>query len=92
MITKRRKITVEFKTKVVLDAVKERQTLVELSTKHGVTGSQISTWKNEFIKNASLAFGSKNSMISEEQLEKERLFSKIGQLQLEVDFLKKTFV
>jgi transposase len=86
---KRRKFTAEFKLKVVLEALKEKQSLAELSEKHNVAGSQISSWKTEVIKNAALLFGSPKVIVSDEDAEKERLFSKIGQLQLENDYLKK---
>lgn len=86
---KRRKITAEFKAQVVLEALKEKMTLAELSVKFNVAGSQISTWKGEFIKNASAVFGGISAQ-NEEEVEKQRLYSKIGQLQLENDFLKKT--
>lgn len=89
MKSKRRKITAEFKTQVVLEALKDRMTLTELSAKFDVAGSQISTWKTEFIKNASFVF-SGNLITNDEDTERERLFSKIGQLQLENDYLKKT--
>ncbi len=87
----RRKITAEFKSKVVLEALKENLTLAELSAKHGVAGTQISSWKTEFIKNASSVFGA-IKVVNEEETEKERLYAKIGQLQLENDFLKKTLL
>jgi transposase len=87
---KRRKFTPEFKTKVVLEALKEKHTLAELSEKHNVAGTQISTWKSEFINNASSIFGIVKSVQNEEETEKDRLYSKIGQLQMEIDFLKKT--
>jgi transposase-like protein len=85
---KRRKITAEFKTQVVLEALKDRMTLAEMSTKFNVAGSQISSWKTEFVKNASSVFGSNNVTNNEEEMEK--LYCKIGQLQLENDYLKKT--
>lgn len=86
---KRRKFSSEFKTQVVMEALKERQTSVELSAKFKVAGTQISTWKSEFIKNAPSVFGSP-VVVNEEEDEKERLYSKIGRLQLENEFLKKT--
>lgn len=86
---KRRKITSEFKAEIVIEALKERMTLADLASKYNVAGSQISTWKGEFIKNAALVFGD-NKTISEEEAEKQKMFIKIGQLQLENDFLKKT--
>jgi transposase len=84
---KRRKFSSEFKLKVVLDALKERQTLKKLSLKHGIAGTQISTWRSEFINNACQVFDTAVPIQNEEEQEKERLYSKIGQLQLENDFL-----
>ncbi|HMP31773.1 MAG TPA: transposase [Saprospiraceae bacterium] len=85
---KRRKITAEFKTQVVLEALKDRMTLAEMSTKFNVAGTQISSWKTEFVKNASTVFESNNVINNEQEMEK--LYCKIGQLQLENDYLKKT--
>lgn len=85
----RRKITAEFKLKIVLEALKENYTLTEMSKKYGVAGSQISTWKTEFLKNASSVFGIIRE-VNTEEAEKDKLYAKIGQLQLENDFLKKT--
>lgn len=87
----RRKFTPEFKAKVVIEALKERITLAELSEKHGIAGTQISTWKSEFLKNSSQLFGSTQTIPTEES-EKQKLYSKIGQLQMENDFLKKTLL
>ena len=87
----RRKITSEFKAKVVLEALKENQTLAELSAKYSVAGTQISTWKSEFVKNASTLFGAQK-IVNDEEAEKDKLYAKIGQLQLENDFLKKTLL
>jgi len=50
--------------------------------------AQISTWKREFIENSSKAFDSKTKT-EETDKEKSILYSKIGQLQVENDFLKK---
>ncbi len=85
----RRKLTAEFKLKVVLEALKERSTLAELSTKHQVAGTQISTWKNDFLSKANLIFDTKITAENEEALEKEKLYATIGRLQFENEFLKK---
>ena len=82
-------MTAEFKLKVVLEALKERSTLAELSIKHKVSGSQISTWKTEFLGKAGLVFDIKVVAENEDALEKERLYATIGKLQCENDFLKK---
>ena len=83
----RRKFSASFKAKVALDAIKEQMTLQELASKYEVHPTQIATWKREFLENASVAFESKTKSNQEDQ-EKEKLFSKIGQLQVENDFLR----
>ena len=86
----RRKFTSTFKTKVVLEALKERQTTNELAQKYDVSPQQISTWKREFINNAAQVFGSKKkSKKDAAQEEKESLLKVIGQQKVEIDFLKK---
>ena len=83
----RRKFSASFKTKVALEAIKERQTTQELAAKFEVHSTQITKWKREFLKNASAAFETK-SRTDNDDLEKEKLYGKIGQLQVENDFLK----
>ena len=49
--------TPEFKAKVALDAVREQQTVPELSKRYGGHANQTSKWKREFLGNAARAFG-----------------------------------
>jgi len=87
MRAKRRKLGADFKTKVVLESLKEQMTLQELASKYEVTTGQIQTWKQDFLSNASVVFEKK----SDKQVvksEENKLYKKIGQLQVEVDFLK----
>ena len=84
----KRKFTSSFKTKVVLEALKEHSTAREIAAKYEIHPNQLSIWKQEFIKNASKAFEGK-SIEEDVEKEKEKLYGKIGQLQVEVDFLKK---
>jgi len=87
MRAKRRKLGADFKTKVVLESLKEQMTLQELASKYEVTTGQIQTWKQDFLSNASVVFEKK----SDKQVvksEEDKLYKKIGQLQVEVDFLK----
>ncbi len=48
----RRKFSASFKTKVVLEALKERKTLSELAEQFNLHPHQISAWKKEFLNNA----------------------------------------
>ena len=85
---KRKKYTSGFKTKVVLEAMQERETIQELGRKYNLHPTQISTWKKQFLSNASSVFDKGNAKQDDEK-EKTELFKKVGQLQMEVDFLKK---
>lgn len=88
---KRRKFTSTFKVKVVLEALKERQTLAELSQKFEISPQQISTWKREFIAGAEEVFSyGKSSPKSEAEMERDTLLKTIGELKVANDFLAKT--
>lgn len=90
---KRRKLTASFKTKVVLEALKERQTLAEIAQKFEVSPQQISTWKRDFLDNAEKVFEGKRKSKKEEQDEKrDELLKVIGQQKVEIDFLKKALM
>lgn len=85
----RRKFTSKFKTKVVLSALKERESLSDLAQKYELHPQQISTWKREFLEGAEGIFAKgKLSKKSESEQEKDRLLKTIGQLKVENDFLK----
>jgi len=88
---KRRKFTAKFKTKVVLEALKESTTMNELAQKHSLSPQQISKWKNEFIQGAESIFSrEKVKQKSDEEKERDRLLRTVGELKMENDFLKKT--
>ena len=84
----RRKFTVAFKTKIVLEALKERSTLQELASKFELLPNQITLWKKEFLNNASAVF-EKESKIDDSEKEKDQLYGKIGRVEVENDFLRK---
>mgnify|MGYP006111548649 CR=1 FL=1 len=84
----RRKFSPSFKAKVAIEAIKEQSSLQELASKFELHPTQISSWKREFLDNASLAFGSKPEK-EDSDSQTEPLYNKIGQLQVENDFLKK---
>jgi transposase-like protein len=83
----RRKFSAEFKTKVVLEALKDQMTIQELSSKFEIHPNQISTWKSEFLNNASAVFEVKCSR-SREEVDTEKLYKIIGHQKVEIDFLK----
>ncbi len=88
MKKERRKFSPSFKAKLAIEAIKEASTLQELASKYSLHPTQITAWKREFLEKADLVFGSEKVTEKDESKEKE-LYSKIGELQIQVDFLKK---
>lgn len=87
---KRRKFTAKFKTKVVLEVLKERDTVKQICQKYELSPQVVNSWKRDFLDGASSVFSSpiKNKK-SESEEKEERLLKTIGQLKVENDFLKK---
>ena len=85
----RRKFTSKFKTKVVLEALKERDSLAVLSQKFGLLPQQITNWKREFLNGAEKVFeGKPKSKKSEAQEKQDALLKIIGEQKVDIDFLK----
>lgn len=88
-MSKRRKFSTTFKTKVVLEALSERYSIQELARKHQIHPTQISQWKSQFLENAESVFDKGSSKTSPAESEQEKLYKVIGQLKVENDFLKR---
>lgn len=89
MSTKRRKFSQEFKAKVVLESLKERESLESLAKKYELLPGQITTWKSQALKNFSNVFSKDSSQENDDGLDTQILYAQIGQLKVENDFLKK---
>jgi transposase-like protein len=90
---KRNQYTAEFKTKVVLEVLREEETVNEIGARYGINPVVISRWKVEFLERAHEVF-KKGPSAAEKDLEAEKsrtaqLERKVGQLTYEVDWLKK---
>ena len=88
MKTTRRKFTSVFKAQVAIEALKERETLAELSKRFDLHPNMISKWKQEFVDRSSEIFETEAPDVGFEE-ERQKLFAKIGQLEMERDWLKK---
>jgi len=86
----KRKFTSEFKAKVALEAIKGLRTVNELAQEFEVHPNQIGIWKKQLLGSASDVFSKGKDREAEKlQDERDRLYKKVGQLQVEVDWLKK---
>lgn len=87
----KRKFSSDFKLKVILEALTERESLSVLSQKYDLHPYQISIWKQDFLERAKQILESKKEDSVKEDQATDALFAKIGQLQMELDFLKKSY-
>ena len=68
-MNKRKHYTSGFKTKVVLEALQERETIQEVGRKYGLHPNQIFTWKSQFLSSASIVYviGTKKNDVEKEE-------------------------
>ena len=86
----RKKHSASLKAKVALEAASEKKTLAELASEYGVHPSQIIKWKKELLERAGEIFDKSASQNAKDLETREaELYRQIGQLKVEVDWLKK---
>lgn len=90
MSKKRRQHSAELKTRVALEAVKGIEPVHAIAAKYQVHPVQVSQWKKELLERLPEVFARKAPPDLTEAAELEaRLYQKIGQLEVELDWLKK---
>ena len=94
MSRSRRNFSAEFKTNLVLQLLKGEKELNVLAVENDIQPNLLRNWKKEFLANASLAFDNKREdnlreQLAEERKEKVEYAKKVGQLTMQVDWLKK---
>ena len=92
MNRKRKTYSADFKAKVVLEFLEGDKTLNEIASKYGILPRSLTSWKKQFLENASLAFD-KSKVVKEykekiDELEKQndKLAKKVGTLTIERDW------
>jgi len=91
MKAKRRRHEPEFKARVALEALKGIKTIQQIAKDFDIHPVQVSDWKKAMTDGATGIFGSGRGKAEEEDFDRQRdeLHAKIGQLTVEVDFLRK---
>jgi transposase-like protein len=87
---RRKQHTAELKAKVAIAAIKGQQTTAELASMYGVHATQIGVWKKQALGELAQVFSSRRSSTVREQEDlTATLYQQIGQLKVELDWLKK---
>ena len=75
---------------IILDSIKGQKTIAELAPKYGVHANHISIWNNQLLDVAPASFSNgKDKDPEKKEVERDHLYIKVGQLQIEIDWLKK---
>jgi len=87
---KRRVHSAEFKGKVGLEAVRGVKTINEIAQEYDVHPQLVTQWKKEILENAGALFDVKRGPKPvDESSPEDKLYSEIGKLKMQVDWLKK---
>ena len=90
MPTQRNHYPADFKARVALEALKGHKTVNQIASEYGVHPNQVSTWKKQLKQELPRVFSPRRArQAEEEEVLKARLYQQIGQLQVELDWLKK---
>lgn len=86
----RKRYNAAFKARVALEAVKGEKTIAQLSSEYGVHGNQIRQWRRQLLEELPHIFSDRRRKSEKEGEElTSELYKQIGQLKVELDWLKK---
>ena len=87
-------VSCKFKSDLVLELLKGEKDLNTLAVENNIQPNLLRNWKKEFLNNAAVVFDDKREenlkeKLAEERKEKAAYAKKVGQLTMQVDWLKK---
>ena len=89
-MVKRKSHSASLKARVALSAIKEEKTINELAAAYEVHPQQVKQWKKQLLEGSTELFSQKRSNLQKDQEElTSRPYQQIGQLQVELNWLKK---
>jgi len=90
MVNMRKRYDAKIRAKVALEAVKGEKTLAELSSEFGVHSNQIRKWRKQLLECLPDLFTDRRKKKDKDTEELiSELYRQIGQLKVELDWLKK---
>ena len=76
--------------KEVLEAIKNQRTMAEIASEYGVHTNQISKWKKHVLDELPGLFSNKREKTQQDNAAlQDELYRQIGQLKVELDWMKK---
>jgi len=94
-MSKKRIYSDDFKSKVILELLREEETVVEIASKHQVHATTIREWKREFLANMPLAINPEKGLekykeqVKSIRKENEDLYKEIGMISAQLSWAKK---
>ena len=90
----RRNFSSKFKSDLVLEVLKGEKDLNTIAVENNIQPNLLRNWRKEFLEKASVVFDDTREenlkqKLTEERKEKEAYAKKVGQLTMQVDWLKK---
>ena len=90
MRSMRKKIEPSLKAKVALEAIKGEKTVSEIANQFGINPNQVTRWRKKVLEALPGIFSGRRKKEDRETDElKAELYRQIGQLKVELDWLKK---
>ena len=90
MERKQTKRDAQLKLKVALEAIKGELSISQIASKYEIHPKQVTDWRDQLLQEGELVFTPKTSLRkTKTDHEKDDLIRKIGELTVEVDYLKK---
>ena len=88
---KRKTFSSQQKAKIALEALRGTKTINEIAQDFGVHPTQVGQWKRELQEHAAVLFDGKRGpkRVTDVAASADRLYSEIGRLKMELDWLKK---
>lgn len=87
---KRSRYSTELKAKVAVEAIRGQKTINQIASEYDVHPNQVGIWKKQVLQSLPEAFSNgKVRSKEDEQTKVDALYQQIGQLQVELTFLKK---
>ncbi len=88
----RKHYTTAFKAQVVLELLKEEQTINQVAAEHGVPPTQLRDWKKQVLEGRPNRFEASPEAVrwaAAQEREREELFAQIGRLTTQLAWLQK---